>query len=158
MCCVQNYPLLILKTLRFALLATCLVCLAAMASPATPPAQQPTPARRLVMRDHRYPPRPRIAQRCPALPRCQQLQDGLGLLARCEICFSGALKPTGITVRARCIGDSDAGLPSLAAPRDVAGTNSHSLDGSGGCPSCLHKNGLVFSRADRQRFWDRCPS
>jgi hypothetical protein len=44
MCCMQNYPGLILKTLRFALLATCLVCLAAMASPATPQAQQPAPA------------------------------------------------------------------------------------------------------------------
>jgi hypothetical protein len=31
MCYMQNYPWLILKTLRFALLATCLVCLAAMA-------------------------------------------------------------------------------------------------------------------------------
>jgi hypothetical protein len=41
---MQNYPLLILKTLRFALVATCLVCLAAMASPATPQAQQSTPA------------------------------------------------------------------------------------------------------------------
>jgi hypothetical protein len=41
---MQNYPLLILKTLRFALLAICLVCLAAMVSPATPQAQQPTPA------------------------------------------------------------------------------------------------------------------
>jgi len=132
------------QTPRFALLAACLVRLAAMASPATPQPQQPTPApennkpaislrvttrlvqvnvvvndkngrpilgvlqARLATRDHRYPPRSRIAQRCPALhcsPRCQQLQDGLGLLARCEICFSGALKATGTTVRARCIGD-----------------------------------------------------
>jgi hypothetical protein len=38
---MQNYLLLIPKTLRFALLAT---CLAAMASPATPQAQQPAPA------------------------------------------------------------------------------------------------------------------
>jgi hypothetical protein len=41
---MQNYTLLILKTLRFALVTTCLVCLAAMASPATPQARQPTPA------------------------------------------------------------------------------------------------------------------
>ena len=44
MCCMQNYPLLRLKTLRFAPLATCLVGLAAMASPATSQVQQPTPA------------------------------------------------------------------------------------------------------------------